>query len=316
MSLVVRRDEFRAMGCAVQLELVGDDERDVVTGIALARDLINDLERQWSRFLPESDISRLNSAQGAMVTVNPATIELLHAMVQGYAATDGCFDPTLLAPLVALGYDASWSDPRLVTSLPAGVSWRGGVAGIAVDAVASVAQLPSGTVLDPGGIGKGMAADMVVNELLRANVAGAMISIGGDLRVAGVGPLGGGWVIRVDDSLAPTDSGTTAVSLSLANAGVATSGTMRRAWQDPNGVAVHHLLDPVTGQPVQETIQATVVAGTAAWAEVYAKLVMVRGVAALAELDSVGLGARVVLADRSVHCNKAWHSLELQCIPN
>jgi thiamine biosynthesis lipoprotein len=314
MSLVVRRDEFRAMGCAVQLELVGDDESDVVTGLAFARDSISNLELLWSRFLPDSDISRLNGAKGAMVDVDSATIELLHAMVQGFAATDGCFDPTLLAPLVELGYDASWSDPLLITSLPAGVSWRGGISGIAVDAIASVAQLPSGTVLDAGGIGKGMAADMVVSQLLRSGIAGAMISIGGDLRVAGVGPHNGGWVIGVGDAFAPTDSTSEMLSLSLANAGVATSGTMRRAWRDPNGASVHHLLDPATCRPIQEAIQATVVAGTAAWAEVFTKMLMVRGISPLEHLDSLGLGARVVLADRSVHCNDAWHSLELQCI--
>lgn len=313
MSLIVRRDDFRAMGCAVQLELVGDNEHDVVTGLALAQNSIGELERRWSRFLPESDISRMNAAQGALVTVHPATIDLLHSMVQGYAATDGCFDPTLLAPLVALGYDASWSDPRMVTSLPAGVAWRDGVFGIAVDAAASVAQLPSGTVLDAGGIGKGMAADMVVSELLRAGLAGAMVSIGGDLRVAGVGPHEGAWAIGVGDAFDQTDAGDV-LQLSLSDAGVATSGTVRRAWQDTNGVSVHHLLDPATGRPLQETIQATVVAGTAAWAEVFTKMVMVRGVAALDELDSVGLGARVVLADRSAHCNETWHTLELQCI--
>lgn len=89
---------------------------------------------------------------------------------------------------------------------------------------------------------------------------------------------------------------------------------MRRTWQDANGASVHHLLDPATGHPLQKAIQATVVAGTAAWAEVFTKMVMVRGVAALEELDSVGLGARVVLSDRSAHCNKTWQCLELHCI--
>lgn len=316
MSSTVKRDEFRAMGCAVQVEVVGDDEANVVTGLSIARRSIAELESAWSRFLPDSDISKLNAAQGALVAVHPATIELLHAMVQGFAATDGCFDPTLLAPLVALGYDASWSDPQAVTSLPAGVAWRGGVAGIAVDAAASVAQLPSGTVLDAGGIGKGMAADIVVAELMKKGVAGAMVSIGGDLRVAGVGPHHGGWVIGVGDAFDQVGSDTEVLRLSLANAGVATSGTVRRSWYDSNGAPVHHLLDPATAQPLQETVQATVVAGTAAWAEVYTKMLMVRGVPALETLESLGLGARVVLIDGSAHCNDVWHTLELQCIPS
>ncbi|CAN5643000.1 FAD:protein FMN transferase [soil metagenome] len=316
MPLVIQRDKFRAMGCAVEVEILGDDQSHVVAGVSMARVRIAELEGAWSRFLPESDISRLNAAQGAMVPVRRATIKLLDAMVQGYAVTGGGFDPTLLAPLVALGYDASWSDPRMAVSLPAGVAGRGDVNGIAVDPVAAVAQLPSGTVLDAGGIGKGLAADMVVDELLDAGFAGAMVSIGGDLRVAGVGPHQGGWVIAVGDAFHDGGDGHEAVQLSVANAGLATSGTRHRAWHDSNGVAVHHLLDPVTCRPVQATVQATVVAGTAAWAEVFTKLLMVRGITGLDGLDVHGLAGRLVLVDGSTHCNDSWRALELSCIRN
>lgn len=314
MSRNVRRVEFRAMGCAVRIELVGDEE-GLVTD-SFVRRSIAQLENVWSRFLPDSDISRLNAAQGAPVSVHPATIDLLHAMVAGFAATEGCFDPTMLAPLVGLGYDASWSDPRAVTSLPGGIAWRGDMTGIAVDAAASVAQLPSGTVLDAGGIGKGLAADRVVKGLIDAGVAGAMVSIGGDLRVAGVGPHDGAWIIGVGDAFDQTDSPSEVAQLALADAGVATSGTMRRAWRDVAGNEAHHLLDPTTGRPLQGVAQATVVAGTAAWAEVYTKMLMMRGVVALEALNELGLGARVVVSDGVAHCNSVWSSLELACIRN
>ena len=107
-----------------------------------------------------------------------------------------------------------------------------------------------------------------------------------------------------------------ALRLSLANAGVATSSTVRRAWNDSHGDPVHHLLDPGTGRPLRGPVQATVIAGTAAWAEVYTKLVMMRGVAAFDTLQSIGLGGRVVLTDGTTHCNDVWHSMELQCTRN
>lgn len=296
------------MGCSVEVELVGDEDSLLVTGLAIARRSIAELERCWSRFLPDSDISRLNAAQGAMVSVQPATIDLLQSMVDGFAATEGCFDPTLLAPLVALGYDASWSDSGLRSSVPAGSAWRGDIRGVAVDRDASVAQLPSGTVLDAGGIGKGLAADRVVAELLAAGVGGAMVSIGGDLRVAGTGPNAGAWLIGVADA---SDHTTEVAYLALADAGVATSGTRRRAWRDDNDNEVHHLLDPATGRPTaHEVVQVTVVAGAAAWAEVYTKLLMVRGIAALESLDRAGLGARVVFGDGTVRGNDVWQVLE------
>ena len=133
-----------------------------VSLLAEARRLIEHLERCWSRFLPASDLSRLNAARGAAVAVDPSTIVLLEAMVHGFIATDGAFDPTLLAPLVGLGYAASWHDSSAVTSVPAGSTLSGRIDEVAVDVAASVAQLPVGTIVDAGGIGKGLDRKSVV----------------------------------------------------------------------------------------------------------------------------------------------------------
>ncbi|MEQ1700236.1 MAG: FAD:protein FMN transferase, partial [Ilumatobacteraceae bacterium] len=94
--------------------------------------------------------------------------------------------------------------------------------------------------------------------------------------------------------------------------GVATSGTLRRSWTAPDGTSAHHLLDPATGRPTAgrgdhaAVVQATVVAGSGMWAEVFTKPLMVTGTAALASLHELGLGARVVLADGTVQCNDRW----------
>lgn len=293
------------MGCAVEIEVVGGDE----ALLALARRLIDDLERHWSRFLPASDVSRLNAARGAPVAVDPSTLALLEAMVHGFIATDGAFDPTLLAPLVGLGYAASWHDSSAITSVPAGSTLSGRIDEVAIDAVASVAQLPVGTIIDAGGIGKGLAADRVVAALLTAGAQGAMVNIGGDLVVAGDGPANGDWLIGVADAHDPEIE---VVQLALGDGGVATSGTFRRAWTAGDGTPVHHLLDPATGRPTAgraeslAVVQSTVVAGSGMWAEVFTKSVMVGGTAALARLDELGLGARAVLADGSVQCNARW----------
>ena len=301
---VVVRDEFRAMGCGVEVELVGGDER-LLTAV---RAEVERLEACWSRFRPTSDVCRLNAAQGAPIVVDPATIDLLEAMVHGFIATDGAFDPTLLAPLVGLGYAASRHDPSATSSVPAGAAWRGCIDGAAVDRVTSVAQLPPGTVIDAGGIGKGFAADRVAAAVVAMGAHGAMVSIGGDLRVCGRGPADGGWLIDVaDDHL---DS--VVLQLALDDGGVATSGTLQRAWVTADGTAAHHLLDPATGRPVtQPVVQATVVAGSAAWAEVFTKSLMVGGPEALDLLDERSLPGRVVLADGRSLTNAAWLDVQV-----
>ncbi len=305
-TMTVITDEFRAMGCSVDVQLV-DGDRQLVE---LARRRIQHLENCWSRFLPTSDVSRLNAADGSPVQVDPATIVLLETMVAGFVDSGGTFDPTLLVPLVGLGYSSSWTDSSAITVVPSGLAPRGNIVGVAVDRQFSVAQLPDGTAIDAGGIGKGLAADLVAEEMVALGARGAMVSIGGDLRCCGEGPTNGSWLLGVADVV---DDTTEAARLAVGSGGVATSGTVRRSWRDARDESVHHLLDPASGRPLAQSgvavVQATAIAGTAATAEVYTKIVMVLGaVPSLAMLDELGLGARAVLVDGSVLTNEAWSS--------
>ena len=185
MDATVLRDQFRGMGSKVVVEVV-----DGAAGhLALARDRLAFLEARWSRFRASSDLSRLNAAQGEPVVVDGSTIELLEAMVHGFTLTDGSFDPTLLAPLVRLGYASSIHDPAAVTELPVGVQRRGHIRGLVVDLNEMTVRLPPGTAVDAGGIGKGLAADMVAGLLMANGAGGAMVDIGGDVRVTNLGAL-------------------------------------------------------------------------------------------------------------------------------
>lgn len=310
-------ETFRAMGSDVEVVVVGGTAHH----LGLARELIDGLEQRWSRFLPSSDISRINAAAGADVVVDRSTVTLVAAMVQGWVATGGAFDPGLLRPLVELGYAASWDDPSRVTrvaprpdaELGADAAQRPPLTDVLVDPAACVVRVPAGTLLDAGGIGKGLAADLVVNALIGAGAAGALVGIGGDVRVSGAAPQAGGWRIGVVDVSTGREQG----QLAVAEGGIATSGTSYRVWNSPAGRRVHHLLDPSTGAPVavdaKRVVEATVVAGTAAWAEVFTKTLLVRGPRhALADLDERGLGARVRWSDgRTLH-NRCWERLVSQ----
>jgi thiamine biosynthesis lipoprotein len=302
MTDAVHVGSWRAMGCDVDVVIVGGSPRLLY----LARTSIDHLERRWSRFLPESDISRLNHAAGSNVHIDPATVVLLQAMLDGWRATAGCFDPTLLAPLVGLGYAASWHDASAVTSVPRGALLRGDLDELSIDVRTNIVSAPEGMCLDAGGIGKGLAADLVLDQLMEAGALGASISIGGDVAVRGTAPQPGGWLIGVAD---PMDLDREIDQLSMVEGGVATSGTLRRQWLDDEGERVHHLLDPTTRRPVhhsREIVAVTVVAGTAAWAEVWTKAVMVRGEVMLAVLDDYQLAAHMTYADSTTATNKAW----------
>jgi thiamine biosynthesis lipoprotein len=216
------------------------------------------LEARWSRFRPDSELSRLNAAGGRPVLVGRDTFRLIDAAVRGWHATGGRFDPTVLPSLLRLGYDDDIDRVRARPVTPATSEPAPGCAGIRLDPTVGTVTLPAGTALDLGGIAKGFAADLVCDEVLGAGAAGALVNIGGDLRVRGEAPDAPGWVVGVD--------GHPHLLLALADGAVATSGTGRRRW-GPGGT-LHHLVDPATGRSADRPLRSvTVVAGSGAQAE-------------------------------------------------
>ena len=259
---------FDAMGTWAHVTVVGGPPE----AAAQARGRIEQLEARWSRFRPDSEVSRLNRADGRPVLVSADTATLLERAFAGRRATGGRFDPTLLGFLVAAGYDRSF---ELV----------GTGAGVAV------AAPRAGAGFDPGGIGKGLAADLVVQELLAAGANGACVNLGGDLRVEGAGP----WLVDVAD---PFDAGRPPLAtLALDAAGVATSSRLRRTWEQ-DGTARHHLMDPATGAPAATGVAAVTVLTGEAWrAEVLAKAALLAGVDGALELLAANRAAGLVVDD-------------------
>ena len=291
--------EFRAMSCNARAMIVGADGLD-----DLVTSRVSELERRWSRFLADSEVSGLNRAGGGPRHCSADTITLVETMVQGWHATDGAFDPTLLGSLVELGYAASRDDATVRTSLAPGVLRQGRPAAIGVDRATNVVQLPAGTTVDPGGVGKGLAADLVVAELLAAGAEGALVEIGGDLRVAGRGPVDGGWTISVQPyPEAPIDI------VGIGDGGVATSTSRLRTWGSPTA-RHHHLIDPRTlDSAAGEVVACTVIAGTAAWAEMFTKVAFTETTDdTLAVYERRGLAAKLTLSDGSTVQTDAWEA--------
>lgn len=271
-STPVWESTFSAMGTEVQLVSVGAEDPALLEE---ASSLIASLEAQWSRFRADSELSRLNAAAGQPVSVDADTFALVEAAVEAWRLTGGRFDPTVLGALAAAGYDRSF---ELVERDSPGVAGRSpgvpGCAGIALQPHTGLVLLPPGVGLDLGGIAKGHTADRAVATLLAAGAAGALANLGGDVRVAGVGPGGAAWTVAIDDPNAPgRDLGV----LTLADGAVATSSRTRHCWKR-GGRRFHHLIDPATGSPADRGVDAAVVvAGHALWAEVLAKAALIAG---------------------------------------
>jgi thiamine biosynthesis lipoprotein len=282
---------------------MGTDAHIAVTGgddemLRLGEGHVRDLEARWSRFLDTSELSGLNRHAGEVVMVSPETFELVTKAVAAWDRTGGRFDPTVGPALAAHGYDRTFAEvARSVAPAPgAGLGPAPGAGEILLLPDANAVILPLGVSLDGGGIGKGLAADLVAQALVARGADGALVNLGGDLRAVGRPPTSEGWVVTVPDPLAPERE---LLRRAIPEGAVATSSRLRRRWRTAVGEA-HHLIDPSTGRPAQtEVVAVTVVAGEAWWAEALTKALFLAGPAALEEIDDIH--AVVVTADGTCH---------------
>lgn len=272
------RCEFPAMGTHATVEVVIDETRnaDDSGGELLdhARRRVFELEARWSRFIATSEVSALNRFRGRPVRVSQDTRLLVRRAIEGRRLTAGSFNPTIFDAIVAHGYDRTFFDVEpSSTRARARSATAPGCEGIDVDDLTGTVTLSTTTGFDPGGIGKGLAADLVVDELIGAGAAGACVEIGGDVRVSGRGPEGRGWVVRIDH---PALDGTELGQVWLTDGAVASSSIHRRKWV-VDGETIHHLLDPRTARPTLAVSGASVIARTGWLAEVLATATCVDG---------------------------------------
>ncbi len=251
-----------------------------------ARSLVDVLESRWSRFRDTSEISWLNESSGRPAVVSTSTLDLLRRAMYATHHTDGLFDPFMLEELEALGYDQSHAEPRngLVEAAAAVVADQ-----------TRLVELPSGHRIDPGGVGKGYACDVVAQQLFDEGVDDAVVVMGGDLRIVAVDP---GFVTEVEIQ-DPWDRDRVVGTIEVGPGAVATSSTLWRRWADSDGCERHHLLDPRTRRPAStDLVAATVVAGETWWAEALAKAVVIGG-SDIGEtmLDHHGVSALLTFAD-------------------
>jgi thiamine biosynthesis lipoprotein len=262
------REEFRAMGATISLLL---PESQAAQGLQIVQTLFAAWEQTLSRFLPESELSRLNQQAGIPIVVSDLLFAVLTTALNAAQATQGLYDPALLEQLVRLGYNRTFDDVPFVIYTPLypgepGDGWRG----IRVNPDRQSVTLPVGIKLDFGGIAKGMAVDAALEKLSQSGINTALVNAGGDLAVLGLPPDAEHWPIAV-----PGREQTWTIP--LLRGAVATSGIAHRQWWQGNKLQ-HHLIDPRTGQSAQSDLwSVTVVTDRCEQAEVAAKVAFILG---------------------------------------
>ena len=291
----------QALGTVAELVLTDPDAR-----VAGARVLHAELDRMdllASRFRPDSEIARLHRAGSRQVRVSDELLETVAVALRAAEATDGAVDPTVGRAMERIGYDRDFAlvAPGVAGRLPgprAVPGWRS----VEVDLAAATLRIPEGVVLDLGATAKALAADRIAARIHRECGTGVLVSLGGDVAVAGAPPEG--FAIGLGDDCRVTDDG--AGTVAVRSGGLATSGLAVRRWR-LGGHQVHHIVDPSTGLPVTPVWRTvTVCAASCVDANTASTASMVLGHEAPAWLAARSLPARLVSAGGEVVAVGAW----------
>jgi FAD:protein FMN transferase len=266
---------FHAMGTDIEFLV---DATDAAPVLARAEKEFHRLESLLSRFLPDSELSRLN--RDGTLEASPEVVHVTELALEARAETNGRFDPTVLNALVASGYDRSFELVPTRSDNPALSASCGGNVRI----LGRHIVLGPGVQLDFGGIGKGYAADRAATILAAAGPC--LVNAGGDIAVRG-----GAWPVGVA-------AGEDSLTLELSSGALATTGRDRRVWHR-RGRDLHHIIDPTTGTSAEgDLLRVTVVAPDAVRAETWAKALFLAGfTSAESEADARGLPCVLVSRD-------------------
>ena len=294
-------------------------------------DYLTTVDRACSRFRTDSEVWGACEPGGRWVRVSPLLFEAVSVAREVAEKTGGAVDPTVGRSVERIGYDRDFGEVRrrghsygpedFEDGEEAGAGWPKGVVAarkadervpapgwwtIELDPRSSSIKVPAGALLDLGSTAKAWAADRAAGSLAEMTSAGALVSLGGDVAVAGPVPENG-WPVAVamESSVSRKDASTGPV-VSLRHGGLASSSTVVRSWPWW-GRRAHHIVDPRTGN-VASTHWAlvTVAAGSCVDANAASTAAIVWGEDAAARLRQAGLPARLVRHDGLVVVVAGW----------
>ena len=298
---------FPALGTFASL-LITDASRleqacALLTGELLAMDMA------CSRFRADSELWRVNHAQGRPVRISPLLTQALATALTAARITDGDVDPTCGESLARLGYDRDFAQAQQDTGgLSGAPAPAAGWQMVELDTEQRTVRVPEGVLLDLGATAKALAADRAAGRITAAVGCGMLVNLGGDIRTAGEPPAGGWRVGIVDDAPFEPRSGQAEPSQPVLSPErrLTPSSTMCQSCQ-PSGISMHHIIVPSTGLPADSCWRTvSVAAATCVDANTASTAAILRGERAADWLDGLRLPARLVHHDGTTVTVGGW----------
>ena len=292
--MTLHRFTFRAMAAENEVQVHSDDARFAESAAARAIAEIKRIEAKYSRYLPDSVVSRINrAAGGAAVPIDAETHGLLVFADACHAQSAGAFDATSGVLRRAWRFDSGRvpGDAELAPLLGL-IGWP------RVELDDHSVRLPlAGMELDFGGFGKEYAVDRAALALREMGAQSALVNLAGDLAILGAQPDGSPWRVGIRH---PRREAMLLATLPVSSGGIATSGDYER-FIEIDGVRHSHILDPRTGRSVHSFQSVTVHARSCLVAGSAATIAMLKGESAGLEwLEMLGLRYLCVRASGEV----------------
>ena len=268
--MTLHRFTFRAMAAENEVQVHCDDARFAESVAARAIAEVKRIEAKYSRYLPESVVSRINrAAGGAAVPIDAETHGLLFFAHACHDQSAGAFDATSGVLRRAWRFD----DPRVpgaaeLAPLLDLIGWP------RVELSDTAVRLPlAGMELDFGGFGKEYAVDRAALTLREMGALSALVNLAGDIAILGPQPDGSPWRVGIRH---PRHDGMLLATLPVSSGAIATSGDYER-FIEVKGVRHCHILDPRTGHSVRSFQSVTVHAGSCLIAGSASTIAMLKG---------------------------------------
>lgn len=261
------------MGTEAYIEVIYEygEKRRAALSIAHAIDLCFEKIRIFSRFDPESELSRLNARLGAFMSASPDMLAVARHALSFYRESNGLFDPRILSVLNALGYSEDFShtssrdvpEPKIVPTRSAPLRRDLKIWG---------EMIRFDVPMDFSGISKGYILDAMAHHIEADGWKHFLVDAGGDMVAHGLNREEIPW--RVDVERIPE----TELLLSLSNKALATSGITRRHWHSLEGDRYHHLIHPKRPYDFSfDLLSVTAVSKSAERADFLAKTLFLMG---------------------------------------
>ena len=248
----VSRDVF-AMDTYMNLKAYGGENAEMALDEAVER--ISELESMLSVTDENSDIWKVNHAEGGKVSINGDTLGIINTAVEIGGRTDGALDITVYPVLREWGFtiqEYSIPEKETLEALLQNVDYR------QIETVDGCVSIPQGFQLDLGALAKGYTGDCVM-EIMRENgIGSAIINLGGNVQTLGKKPDGSQWKVAVKNPFMPEAD---MCIIEISDKAVITSGNYERYFIGDDGKTYWHIIDAEDGYPADNGLVSVTIIG-------------------------------------------------------